>query len=75
MGCGCNKKGVTGKRLPNLRPTIGPRSIPTNAPTPTELRAIGLQKAVSLADSRTMDAQRRRIEQLRREAIKRAFNK
>ena len=75
MGCGCGKKGVVAKRFPTMRPTVGPKSVPTNAPTPTELRTIGLQKAVSLTESRTMDAQRRRIETLRREAIKKAFNK
>lgn len=75
MGCGCGKKGVV-HRTPSLgRPSVGPRSVRSAGPTPTELRTLGLQNAVSLADSRALDVQRRRIEKLRRDAIKRKFNK
>lgn len=77
MSCGCGKKNIV-RRTPSLKPTVGPKSIvggTAAGPTPTELRTLGLQNAVSLADSRTMDAQRRRIEKLRRDAIKRKFNK
>jgi hypothetical protein len=75
MSCGCGKKGVV-RRTPSLgRPSVGPKSVRSAGPTPLELRTIGLQNAVSLTDSRTMDAQRRRIEKLRRDAIKRRFNK
>lgn len=82
MGCGCGKKSVT-RRSSTLgrsaiSPSVGPKSITGGSaagPTPGELRALGLQKAVSLSDSRSMDSQRRRVEKLRREAIKRKFNK
>ncbi len=74
--CGCNKKGVV-RRTPAVR--VGaPKSVQggvSAGPTPIELRALGLQKAVSLTDSRTADSQRRRIEKLRRDIIKKKFGK
>jgi hypothetical protein len=77
--CGCGKKGVV-RRAPTLgragvSPSIGPKSIASAGPTPGELRALGLQKSVSLTDSRSMDAQRRRVEKLRRDAIKNKLGK
>ncbi len=77
MGCGCGKKGVV-RRTPALRATVGPKSIKGGTaagPSPGELRALGLQKAVSLTESRQMDAQRRRVEKLRRDAIRRKLGK
>lgn len=78
MGCGCGggKKGA--RRVPSVRVNGGPRSIvggTAAGPTPSELRALGMQKAVSLTDSRAADSQRRRIEKLRREAIRKKLNK
>ena len=75
--CGCGKKGVT-RRAPTLRPSIGPRSVSGGVaagPTPIELRALGMQNAQSLTESRNVDVERRRIEKLRRDAIKRKFGK
>jgi hypothetical protein len=77
MGCGCGKKGSTPRRQ-NLRPTIGPRSIQGGTaagPNPTEIRALGMQSATSLGESRRMDDQRLKIEKIRREAIKKRLNK
>lgn len=79
MSCGCGKKGIVSRPSlgrPNLsRPSVGPKSVRSAGPTPTELRTLGLQNAVSLTDSRALDVQRRRIEKLRRDAIKKKFNK
>jgi len=80
--CGCGKKGVV-RRAPSfgragVSPSIGPKSIVGGSaagPTPGELRALGIQKSVSLTDSRSMDSQRRRVEKLRRDAIKRKLGK
>lgn len=82
MGCGCGKKGVV-RRTPTatragVSPSIGPKSFTGGSaagPTPGELRALGIQKSVSLTDSRSMDAQRRRVEKLRRDAIKKKLGK
>lgn len=44
-------------------------------PSPAEIRALGLQNSNSVSESRRMDDHRRRIEKLRRDAIKRRLNK
>jgi hypothetical protein len=77
MGCGCGKKSAPVRRRV-LRPSIGPRSIvggTAAGPTPAEITALGLQSAVSVTESRRLDEHRRRIEKLRRDAIKRKLNK
>lgn len=78
MGCGCNKKSSLPRR-PSFRPSVGPKAITgglaAGANNPVQLRALGLQKATSITDVRKMDEQRRRIEKLRREAIKKKLNK
>lgn len=76
MGCGCGKKGVV-RKTPSLRASVGPKSIArgTVGPTPSDLRTLNMQNVVSNSDSKTMDAQRRRIEKLRRDAIKKKLNK
>jgi hypothetical protein len=76
MGCGCNKKG-NGVRRAIVKP-IGPRPVQGGAaagPNPTEIRALGLQKNLALGETRQMDDQRRRIEKLRRDAIRRHLGK
>jgi len=79
--CGCGKKGVvrrTSIGRAGISPSVGPKSIVGGSaagPTPGELRALGIQKSVSLADSRSMDSQRRRVEKLRRDAIKRKLGR
>ena len=77
MGCGCGKKSAMPRRR-TLRPSIGPRSIQGGTaagPSPAEVRALGMQSATSLGDARRLDDHRRRIEKLRRDAIKRRLNK
>lgn len=77
MGCGCGKKSSPARRL-TLRPSVGPRSIQGGVaagPTPSELRALGMQQSVSVGESRRMDDQRLKAEKLRREAIKKRLNK
>jgi hypothetical protein len=78
MGCGCGKKGVTRGRRRTLAPSVGPRSIKGGTaagPSPQTVRALGLQTSTSVRASRQMDENRRRIEKLRREAIKRRLGR
>lgn len=79
MGCGCGGgRRNTVARTRALRPTTGPRSIQggTAAGTsPATLRALGLQQSTTLGQTRQLDAERRRVEKLRRDAIKRRLNK
>lgn len=76
MACGCGKRSAP--RTVTMRPTIGPRPIQGGTaagPSPAELRAIGLQKNVSVGEARRMDEQRLRLEKLRRAAITAKLNK
>lgn len=79
MACNCGSgKRNTVARTRALRPTTGPRSIQGGSAagaSPATLRAIGLQSNVTLNQTRQMDAERRRIEKLRRDAIKRRLGK
>lgn len=77
MACGCGKRSSPVRR-PTLRPSIGPRPLQGGTAagaSPAEIRALGMQKAVSVGESRRMDDQRLRAEKLRREAIKKRLNK
>lgn len=81
MGCGCGKKSSTARRR-TLRPSIGPRSLKGGTAagaTPSEVRALGLQQntgtSAATGEGRRLDEHRRRIEKLRRDAIKRRLNK
>lgn len=77
MGCGCGKRGIV-RRTPTMRASVGPKSISGGTaagPSPAELRALGAQNAMSLTESRAMDSQRRRVEKLRRDAIRRKLGK
>lgn len=77
MGCGCGKKNVMPRRV-TLRPTVGPRPLvggSSAGATPTEVRALGLQKAVGVGESRRLDEQRLLLEKKRREAIAKRLNK
>lgn len=79
MGCNCGSgRRNTVARTRALRPTSGPRSIQGGSAagaSPATLRAIGLQSNVTLNQTRQMDTERRRIEKLRRDAIKRRLGK
>jgi hypothetical protein len=77
MGCGCGKRGIMPRRV-NLRPTVGPRPIrggTAAGASPVEIRALGLQQSVSLGETRRMDEQRRKIEKIKRDTIRKKLNK
>lgn len=77
MGCGCGKRSSP-SRSPALRPSIGPRSVqggPAAGATPATIRALGLQTNTSPKSSLQLDAERRRIEKIRRDAIRAKLNK
>lgn len=44
-------------------------------PSPAEVSALNLQGAMSVNENRRLDEHRRRIEKLRRDAIKKKLNK
>lgn len=74
--CGCGKR-TSPSRGVTVRPNLGPRptvSLASGA-TPTQVRALGMQATTSLTTARQMDGQRRRVEKLRRDAIKNSLNK
>lgn len=75
MGCGCNKKNAI-RQNRAFRPTASVRPIqggPAAGLTPQQVRALEAQANPAISPKRLekMDIQRRRIEQLRRNAIKR----
>lgn len=75
--CGCGKKSSP-SRIPALRPSIGPRPVIRGvaaAPSPGQLRALSLPGNISPRTVVKMDAERRKIEKIRREAIRQALNK
>jgi len=83
MSCGCGKKGASYRKpTPNgirvVRPTVGPQSVqggPAAGASPAELRALGLQNNTSPKQGEKTNADKRRIEKLRREAVRKALNK
>ena len=75
--CGCGKKGVV-RRSSNLKPTVGPASVQGGraaGASPETLRILEAQQASSPRQVQRLDAQKRRIEQLRRAAIKRRLGR
>lgn len=70
--CGCGKK-TSPRRAPLIRPASSARSS-TPPMTTAQFRALGSQASVPKTASR-LDADRLRIEKLRREAVKRSLNK
>lgn len=78
MGCGCGKRGAPAGFRRTLTPSTGPRSIQGGSaagPSPAQLRALGAQQAVSPGEVKKLDEHRRRIEKLRRDAVKKRLNK
>ena len=76
MSCGCGKRGVTAGFRRTLAPSVGPRPLrPSNGATPSQLRALSAQQATSPGEVRKMDEHRRRIEKLRRDAVKKRLHK
>lgn len=78
MGCGCGKRSAPAGFRRTLAPSAGPRPIQGGTaagPTPAQLRALGAQQAVTPGEVRKLDEHRRRIEKLRRDAVKKRLNK
>lgn len=84
MGCGCGggKRGVRRRTVNGLPRTVTPiisvqgsvqGGISAGA-TPEQLRALGLQTNTTATPQR-LDADKRRVEKLRREAVRKALNK
>lgn len=75
--CGCGKKSSP-SRTPTLRPSIGPKAVQggvSAGATPATIRALGLQTNTSPKSGLQLDAERRRIEKIRRDAIRAKLNK
>lgn len=69
--CGCNRRTVS-RRSPVVRSSNTPRPVNNS---PANLRALGLQQSASVNEARQMDTQRRRVEKLKRDAIRKSLNK
>lgn len=82
--CGCRggKRGVKTRTINGVARTIAPVITVQGAvqggisagATPEQLRALGLQTNTTSTPQR-LDADKRRVEKLRREAVRRALNK
>jgi hypothetical protein len=75
--CGCNKNKGRRSTGPTLRPSTSVRSTPGGiaaGPTPTQVRAQSLppETPTSVAG---LNAERRKTQSLRRDAIRKALNK
>lgn len=69
--CGCKKNGVNRSTGRVIRPTSSFRSTPggiASAPSPTQLRSQSL-------NSSAIDSEKRKTQNIRRDAIKRSLNK
>ena len=80
MGCNCGGRRGTPRqfRRRTLAPSVGPQSIQGGTaagPSPTQLRALGMKASLSPKQSRRLDEERRALEKVRREAIRRRLNK
>jgi hypothetical protein len=78
--CNCGGKRGTPRQFRKRAstPTIGPQSIQGGTaagPSPAQLRALGMQKAISPKSAKRLDEDRRKLEKVRREAIRRRLNK
>jgi hypothetical protein len=81
--CGCGGKRGVRRRTVNGQPrTVAPVTTVQGSvqggisagATPEQLRALGLQTNVGASPQR-LDADKRRVEKLRREAVRKALNK
>lgn len=76
MGCGCGKKGSSPRRnKKTLMPTVGPKSIRTTGATPSDIRAMGMAGSTGVGQAKKMDEQRKRIEKLKRDAVRKKLGK
>jgi len=71
MGCGCNKGSSSsrGRYRPAFRAKTSSGGL-ASGPTPSQIRALGMQKSTSIGETRRMDDQRLKAERVRRDAIK-----
>ena len=78
MACGCKKGGVRGGGGALLRPTTTARSVGggiSAGPTPTQLRAQQTQTPTPPLNANGLSAERRKTQAIRRDAIRKSFNK
>ena len=74
--CGCNRSSKPSRATPALRPISNARSLrPAPAPTNNQIISLGIQSSPNPASIRQMDTERRKMEKMRREAIKKTFGK
>lgn len=71
--CGCRKNGGNSRRSA-IRPNLA-RVTTQSTNSPTQLRALGIQSTQTAKGQNQLDEDRRRIEKLRRDTIRKAFNK
>lgn len=82
-GCGGGKRGVRRRTINGRSVNVSPINTVQGSvqggvaagATPEQLRALGLQQNTGAVSPQRLDADRRRVEKLRREAIRRAMNK
>jgi len=77
MACGCNKGAANRSRTPIVRPISSQRSTRSGiaaARTPTEVRNQSMNPPSNM-NSGGINAERRRTQALRREAISKSLNK
>jgi len=86
MGCGCGggKRGVRRRTINGQARTVQAVAGPVTGSvqggisagaSPEQLRALGLQTNTAPVSPQRLDADKRRVEKLRREAVRRALNK
>jgi hypothetical protein len=80
MACGCSKKGMrniirTISPREGLRQVSGPRLSTGNETTPTALRLATLAVPQTTRSASGLNSERRKVERVRRDAIRRALNK
>ena len=75
--CGCGGRASV-SRSPAFKPTITARAVTGGVAAgknPIQIRALGLQTNTTVKSSLQLNAERRRIEKIRRDAIRAALNK
>lgn len=72
--CGCNRSFKPSRSSPGLRPASNARTLRAQS-TPTNNQIVALGNQPNPASIRQMDSERRKMEKLRREAIKKTFGK
>lgn len=73
--CNCGKKSAPRRFSRGATAGKSVRGGAAAGLNPAQRTALNMKQAISLTESRQMDAQRRRIEKVRREAIRRKLGK